>query len=115
MLTVAAKRKLLSQLLNEITEAGWGTSGYPPSPTDTGLAEATYTPLLTKRLEGDVAVIEFALTYDGLGTRMLREIGLFGRDENNARVLLFRQVQGPIEMSAPLVARGRVEIRLEDI
>lgn len=115
MLTNEGKRRLLSAFLDLVVEAGWGTDGAPPSPNDTGLTNPTYTTTLAKRLDGDKAILEYVLAWYGSGTRTLREVGLFGRDANGNRVLLFRRVRDPIEMTPPLVVRDRLGLRLEDL
>lgn len=110
MFTAYAKRELLKRLLDLVTEAGWGSSG---AQNATSLSNPVYTNLISKRLEGDRAVLEYALAWEGYGVRTLREIGLFGRDANGNRVLLYRRVRDPIDLEAGLTLIDRLEVTLE--
>ena len=110
MFTAYTKERLLQHFLEMVKEAGWGTSG---APNATALTQAVYTPLVAKRMLDGRAVIEYALAWEGVGVRTLREIGLFGRDSAGNRVLLYRRVRDPIDLEAGLTLIDRVEVSIE--
>lgn len=110
--TQAAKRLMLQALMDAVVEAGWGTSG---AATAGSLTNPVYTSLVDRRLEGDSAVFEYALAWEGVGTRTLREIGLFGRDANGNRVLLYRRVRDPVDLEVGMTVIDRLTVRLEEV
>lgn len=110
MFTDYTKRALLGYLLDLVQEAGWGTSA---AATAQALTNPVYTTLIAKRLEGNKAVFEYALAWEGVGVRTLREIGLFGRDPNGNRVLLYRRVRDPVDLEVGLTLVDRLEVTLE--
>jgi len=110
--TQAAKRLMLQALMDAVVEAGWGTSG---APTASGLTNPVYTNLISKRLEGDSAVFEYALAWEGLGVRTLREIALFTRDENGNRVMLYRRTRDPVDLEVGLTLIDRLEVSVENV
>jgi len=109
MLTDSAKRIMLEALKEAVVEAGWGTGS---SPNATALTSPTYTQALAKRVEGGTLIVEYVVSLAS-GSKTLREVALFGRDQNGNRLLLFRSVRDPVNVTPPLVIRDRVEIRVE--
>jgi hypothetical protein len=110
--TQAAKRLMLRALMDAVVEAGWGTSG---AATAGSLTNPVYTSLVDKRLEGDGVVFEYALAWEGLGVRTLREIALFTRDENGNRVMLYRRTRGPVDLEVGMTVIDRLTVRLEEV
>ncbi len=111
MFTLEARQIMLRALLDAVVEAGWGTSG---AATATALTNPVYTTLISKRLEGDAIVLEYALAWNGVGTRTLREIGLFGRRNGN-RVMLYRRVRDPVVLEVGMTVIDRLTVRLEEV
>lgn len=112
MFTDYAKRKLLERLIEMVTEAGWGTSG---AGTASSLTQPVYTSRISKRMEGNRAVFEYALAWEGLGTRTLREIALFGRDPNGNRVMLYRRTRDPVSLEVGMTLIDRLEVTVEEV
>lgn len=112
MFTAYARERLLQALADMVVEAGWGTSG---AANASGVTNPVYTTLLSKRLQAGELVLEYALAWEGTGTRTLREIGLFGRDANGNRVMLYRRVRDPITLEPGITVIDRLTVRLEDL
>lgn len=110
--THEAKRIMLQALLDAVVEAGWGTSG---ASSASGLTNPVYTTLISKRLEGDSAIFEYALAWDGVGVRTLREIALFTRDSNNNRIMLYRRTRDPVDLEVGMTVIDRLTVRLEEV
>lgn len=110
MFTAYTRERLLQHLVDMVVEAGWGTSG---AQNATALTNPVYTSLVSKRLEGGKAIFEYALAWEGPGVRTLREIGLFGRDSNGNRVMLYRRTREPVELEAGLTLIDRLEVSLD--
>ncbi len=112
MFTAYAKQELLRALSEMVREAGWGTSG---AANASGLTNPVYTNLIAKQVVGGELVLEYALAWEGTGTRTLREIGLFGRDQNGNRVMLYRRTRDPITLEPGITVIDRLTVRLEDL
>jgi len=110
--TDAGKTRLLQALLDMVVEVGWGTNG---GPNATALTNPVYTTLISKRLEGNKAVFEYSLAWEGAGTRTLREVGLFTRDPSGNRVMVYRRTRDPVALEVGMSLVERLEVRLEDL
>lgn len=112
MFTSYTREQLLRRLMEMVVEAGWGTSG---APSASALTNPVYTTLISKRLEGGRAIFEYALAWEGHGVRTLREIGLFGRDQNGNRVMLYRRTRDPVDLEVGLTLIDRLEVSVESV
>lgn len=108
MLTAEAKRRMLEALQDAILEAGWGTSGAEGA---SALTDPRYTTSLYKAVQGETLVVEYVIHLTA-GSYTVREVGLFGRDANGNRVLLWRTTRDPVTLTPPVVVRDRVELSL---
>lgn len=116
MITNTALDLVAKLLGGRIVEAGWGTSGTAPSRSDTSLTDPTYSdvqPTVTYPGNGQIQVTCFL---QGTSTtKTLQEIGLFGRDDANQRILLARRVRSPVTMDESVVVKDTWTITVEDL
>lgn len=100
---------MLEALKDAVLEAGWGSSGAEGA---SSLTDPRYTSNLYKAVQGNTLVVEYVISIPS-GRYTVREVGLFGRDRNGNRVLLWRTTREAIPLTSPVVVRDRVEITLE--
>ena len=100
---------MLEALKDAVLEAGWGSSGAEGA---SSLTNPRYTSSLYKAVQGNTLVVEYVIHIPS-GRYTVREVGLFGRDRNGNRVLLWRTTREAIPLTSPVVVRDRVEITLE--
>lgn len=109
MLTDSGRRVMLRAFLDAVVEAGWGTNGASAA---TNLTNPRYTTALAKGISPDgKAYVEYAISVPS-GSYTVREVGLFGRDQNGNRVLLLRLVRDPTVVTHPVVIRDRIEVEI---